>query len=134
MKKSFKKCFISLQCFYSKQDPKLKYDVDTDENGVLILHFKCPKDTQINGKQVQTCFKDQEKTEIDELPKCQLIKDNKIQSDETTTSKLKPFQEEILENKLFQKNSAYKITSSSYKYTWLINVLSYLKMYYVLLN
>ena len=98
------------------------------------MHFKCPKDTQINGKQVQTCFKDQEKTEIDELPKCQLIKDNKIQIDETTTTKLKPFQEEILENKLFQNNSAYKITSSSYKYTWLINVLSYLKMYYVLLN
>ena len=98
------------------------------------MHFKCPKDTQINGKQVQTCFKDQEKTEIEELPKCQLIKDNKIQIDETTTTKLKPFQEEILENKLFQKNSAYKITSSSYKYTWLINVLAYLKMYYVLLN
>ena len=98
------------------------------------MHFKCPKDTQINGKQVQTCFKDQEKTEIDELPKCQLIKDNKIQIDETTTTKLKPFQEEILENKLFQNNLAYKITSSSYQYTWLINVLSYLRMYYVLLN
>ena len=98
------------------------------------MHFKCPKDTQINGKQVQTCFRDQEKTEIDELPKCQLIKDNKIQIDETTTTKLKPFQEEILENKLFQNNSAYKITLSSYKYTWLINVLAYLKMYYVLLN
>ena len=98
------------------------------------MHFKCPKDTQINGKQVQTCFKDQEKTEIDELPKCQLIKDNKIQIDETTTTKLKPFQEEILENKLFEKNSAYKITLSSYKYTWLINVLTYLKIYYVLLN
>ena len=98
------------------------------------MHFKCPKDTQINGKQVQTCFKDQEKTEIDELPKCQLIKDNKIQIDETTTTKLKPFQEEILENKLFEKNSAYKITLSSYKYTWLINVLTYLNIYYVLLN
>ena len=98
------------------------------------MHFKCPKDTQINGKQVQTCFKDQEKTEIDELPKCQLIKDNKIQIDETTTTKLKPFQEEILENQLFQKNSAFEIPSSSYKYTWLINVLTYLKMYYVLLN
>ena len=98
------------------------------------MHFKCPKDTQINGKQVQTCFKDQEKTEIDELPKCQQIKDNKIQIDETTTTKLKPFQEEILENKLFQNNSAYKIKSSSYKYTWLINVLTYLKMCYVLLN
>ena len=96
------------------------------------MHFKCPKDTQINGKQVQTCFKDQEKTEIDELPKCQLIKDNKIQIDETTTTKLKPFQEEILENKLFQNNSAYKITSSSYKYTWLIIVLTHLQMYYVL--
>ena len=97
------------------------------------MHFKCPKDTQINGKQVQTCFKNQEKTEIDELPKCQLITDNKIQNDETTTTKLKPFQEETLENKLFQ-NSAYKIASSSYKYTWLINVLTYLKLYYVLLN
>ena len=97
------------------------------------MHFKCPKDTQLNGKQVQTCFKNQEKTEIDELPKCQLITDNKIQTAETTTTKLKPFQEETLENKLFQ-NSAYKITSSSYKYTWLINALAYLKMYYVLLN
>ena len=97
------------------------------------MHFKCPKDTQINGKQVQTCFKDQEKTEIEELPKCQLIRDNKIQIDETTTTKLKPFQEETLENKLFQ-NSAYRITSSSYKYNWLINVLTYLQMYYVLLN
>ena len=97
------------------------------------MHFKCPKDTQINGKQVQTCLQNQEKTEIEELPKCQLITENKIRNDETTTTKLKPFQEETLENKLFQ-NSAYKITSSSYKYTWLINALAYLKMYYVLLN
>ena len=38
------------------------------------MHFKCPKDTQLTGEQVQTCFEDQSR----ELPKCELTKDNKI--------------------------------------------------------
>ena len=86
--------------------------MELDENGVLILHFKCPKDTQLSGKQVQTCFEDQ----MRELPKCELIKDNKIE-DKKTKLQLKPFKDEI------NQNEANKISKSSYHVIWWITVL-----------
>ena len=66
----------------------------------------------MSGEQVQTCFEDQ----FRELPKCELIKDNKIE-DSTTKLKLKPFKDEI------KQNEADRITKSSYYIIWWISIL-----------